>query len=299
MSLLSQVSKGRLSKPHRVLIYGPDGVGKSTFAADAPNPIFIGSEDGTSNLDVVRFPRLKSLNDVASAVSELITTPHEYKTLVIDSLDWLEPMVWEKVCKDNNKSSIEEVGGGYGKGYVEANQEWRALMNQLVDLQEKTKMNLVVIAHAQIKTFTDPIKNASYDRYVLKLNEKASALWREFVDSVLFTNFEVFVKNPEDRKAKAYGDGARYIYTERRPAWDAKNRMGLPFQMPLSWADYDSSTKNGKNSENIRQNIITLVSEVENKELAKRVMDATERAGNNSEQLDKILNRLTAILEAK
>jgi hypothetical protein len=299
MNLLSQVSKGKIKKPHRILVFGPDGVGKSTFGADAPNPIFIGSEDGTANLDVHRFPKPNSFSEVLQMVSELANTEHKYKTLVIDSLDWLEPLVWQHVCASHKKASIEEVGGGYGKGYVEAQDEWRKLINSVQSLQDQKKMNLICIAHSQVKAFVDPTKNATYDRYILKLNEKAAALWREFVDSVLFANFEVFVKNADDRKAKAYGDGARFIFTERRPAFDAKNRAALPFQLPLSWESYQSATETGGDAVKIRENIVTLVSELKDEEIKKRVMEATEAATNDPDKLAKILNKLQSILEAK
>lgn len=299
LPLLSQVSKGKIKKPHRILVFGPDGVGKSTFASDAPNPIFIGSEDGTANLDVHRFPKPNSYNEVMQMVLELIGKEHKYKTLVIDSLDWLEPLVWQHVCTNHKKESIEEVGGGYGKGYVEAQNEWRKLMNTIQGLQEQKNMNLICIAHAQVKAFVDPTKNATYDRYILKLNEKAAALWREFVDSVLFANFEVFVKNTDDRKAKAYGDGARYMFTERRPAFDAKNRAGLLFRLPLSWDSYQAAVEGGKDVTKIRENIALLVSELKDEELKKKVMAATEAAVKDPDKLDKILNKLQGILESK
>jgi hypothetical protein len=237
---LAQVKKGRVLLPHFVLIYGVDGVGKTTFAAEAPNPVFIGTEMGFGQLDVARFPTPKNFQEVLATIQLLLNEKHDYKTLVIDSLDWLEPLVFAHVCAKHGWKSIEDPG--YGKGYVEANNAWLELIGLLKKL--RVKMNVILIAHAAIRTFTDPEQNAAYDRYQLKLagqgaKTDASALWREAVDNVLFANFEVSTTQAKgERKAKAFGDGSRIIYTERRPAFDAKNRFSLPFELPLSWEEY-------------------------------------------------------------
>lgn len=237
---LAQVKRGRVRNPHFVLVYGVDGVGKTTFAAEAPSSVFLGTEMGFGQLDVARFPSPKNFQEVLATVQLLITEKHDYETLNIDSLDWLEPLVHAHVCAKNGWKSIEDPG--YGKGYVAANEAWLELIGLLKKL--RVKMNVILIAHATIRTFTDPEQNAAYDRYQLKLagngaKTDASALWREAVDCVLFANFEVSTtKEKGERKAKAFGDGTRVLYTERRPAFDAKNRFSLPFELPLSWEEY-------------------------------------------------------------
>lgn len=237
---LAQIKKGKIILPHFVLLYGVDGVGKTTFAADSPNPVFIGPEQGFGQLDVARFPSPKTFQEILATVQLLLNEKHDYETLAIDSLDWIEPLVFRYVCEKNGWKSIEDPG--YGKGYVAANDAWLELINLLKKL--RAKMNVVLIAHATIRTFTDPEQNAVYDRYQLKLagsgaKTDASALWREAVDTVLFANFEVSVTTAKgERKAKAFGDGSRVIFTERRPAFDAKNRFSLPFELPLSWDTY-------------------------------------------------------------
>jgi hypothetical protein len=238
MGFLERVESGKKQKPYFVLIYGPDGVGKSTFGADAPNPIFLCAESGTNHLDVNRFPEPQTFQNVLDMVSELDTSKHNYKTLVVDSLDWLEPLVWKQVCDAGDKKNIEEFG--YGKGYVLALSEWQKLIAKLKDLRES--MNIVLIGHAEVKTFQDPVLNNGYDRYQLKLNQKAAALFREAVDAVLFATYEVFTRK-DGQKTRAFGEGARIIFTERRPGHDAKNRMGLPYQIPLSWEDFTESSE--------------------------------------------------------
>jgi len=297
MNLLSQVKRGRLKKPILTLVYGPDGVGKSTFGADAPNAIFLGPEKGTASLDVARFPSPTNFKQVMHAIEELNSAEHEYQTLVIDSLDWIEPLVWDQVCNDAGKSNIEEVGGGYGKGYVAANKVWLEMIGKLSRLQETRGMNIILIAHSQVKTFQDPQTQSGYDRYQLKLNEKAGALFREFVDSVLFANYEVFTKKDGGR-TRAFGDGARVLFTERRPSFDAKNRLGLPFQIPLSFDEFVKSCEAGQpeDPELIKKNIEELLSQVKDPELKSRVMEAVEKASQDSTKLEKIQNRLRSRL---
>lgn len=298
---LDQVNTGLRQKPHLVLLYGPDGCGKSTWAASAPNPIFLGSEDGTSYLDVARLPSPKSWEHVAEMVHELTTADHKYKTLVIDSLDWLEPHVWEWVCKDAGVEFIELAYKGYGKGFTKAIDQWRLLMKKITELQTVKKMNVIVIAHAQIKPFADPQANASYDRYILKLNEKASALWREYVDCVLFANYETLThKEKGDKKSKAFGDGKRVLYTERRPAFDAKNRQGLPFELPLSWEDYVNACvkKAPEDVETLLKNIEGLLHNVSDKKIVEKVRSAIETAKTDALKLSKIQDRLRTLANA-
>jgi hypothetical protein len=236
---LAQVKKGRVLLPHFVLIYGVDGVGKTTFAAEAPNPVFIGTEMGFGQLDVARFPTPKNFQEVLATVQLLLNEKHDYKTLAIDSLDWLETLVFKHICDKQGWKSLEDPG--YGKGYAFLLPTWMELVTLLKRLREK--MNVVLIAHASIRTFNDPENNVAYNRYQLKLftSEKVdtASLWREAVDNVLFANFEVSTTQAKgERKAKAFGDGSRVVYTERRPAFDAKNRFSLPFELPLSWEEY-------------------------------------------------------------
>lgn len=293
--LLSQVTKGKIKQPILTLCYGPDGVGKSTFGAKAPNPIFLGTEKGTANLDVARLPTPDSFKQVLQMIDELTREKHDFKTLVIDSIDWLEPMVWEQVCVDHNWKNIEDAG--YGKGYVYAQKYWSDMISRLSALREKRSLNIIAIAHAQVKLAKDPQHQTEYDRYQLKLNEKAASLWREFVDSVLFANFEVFTKT-EKGKTKAFGDGARYIYTERRPGFDAKNRHGLPFQLPLEWDDFVSAmeSEEPESPETVLSNIHELLAHVTDPSLKEKVHDTLKTVGADLPGLERIQNRLRVLV---
>lgn len=235
--MLAGVVKGPVKRPHFVLLYGVDGVGKSSWGAAAPEPIFLGPEDGLGFLDVAKFPSPKTWPDVLAAVGDLQSEEHPYKSLVLDSLDWLEPMLWDYLCKSNQVGSIEEVGGGFGKGYVIAREHWDDLIKRLMRL--RSKMNIIAIAHAQVKVVNDPYESETFDQYRLKLNDKAADLWREAADCVFFAKFDIRVtKKKGASRGKAFGEGARVMFTEHRPAFHAKNRFNLPFQMNLDWHEF-------------------------------------------------------------
>src|SRR6516164_6238738 len=232
MSILSTISRGKRPRHIFALVYGTDGVGKSSWASHAPRPIFIGAEKGTEQLDVARFPQTESIGELLAQVRALQSEKHEFNTVVLDSLDWVEPLIWKAVCDEAKVDSIEQAFGGYGKGYVRALDLWRTLLRDLSVLNDK--MHVLLIGHAQIKSFQDPELPTAYDRYQLKINDKAAALVREAADAVLFARFETeLVKT--NGKTRAYGEGNRIMYTESRPGWDAKNRFSLPFCMPLDW----------------------------------------------------------------
>lgn len=298
MSQLDKVITGKIKKPHLILIFGPDGVGKSTFAADAPGPIFLGKEDGTNFLDVARLPEPKTFSDVMTAIKELTTEKHDYQTLAIDSLDWIEPLVWNHVCTANHWANIEEPG--YGKGYVLAQKSWQEMIAALSELRQARKMNIILIAHSQIKAFNDPSQPAPYDRYQLKLNDKASALFREFVDFVGFATYEVYTKNVKDgQKTKAFGTGKRVLFTTRVPAYDAKNRTGLPAELPLSYESYSAAADKGEpdSAEALRAAIKTLVAGIKDSALVEKINGTVTEAGDDVTRLEKIINRVRIVSE--
>ena len=233
---LSAVTRGKLTKPMRILLAGTEGVGKSTFAAGAPSPIFLAPEDGTSHLDVSRLPEPITWEDALDAVDVLTNDSHSFETLVVDTVDWLEPLCWARVCRDAGKTSIE--GLGYGKGYVAALEHWRTFLSRIDALRAKRGMHTILLAHTQIRTFKSPdFEVADHDRYELKLHTKAAGVLKEWSDAVLFANFETVTKK-DGLRAVGVSTGARLIHTERRAAWDAKNRYGLPEVLPLDWGEF-------------------------------------------------------------
>lgn len=240
---LSSIAKGGLLKPPRVLIYGPAGVGKTTFGAEAPKPIFLPIEDGLGRIDADSFPTPKTYEDVRSALNALMNEEHEYRTLVVDSLDWLEPLIWQHTCQANNWKSIEQPG--YGRGYVEALRYWREFLDQVNWLRDMKRMALVLISHSQVRRFDAPDSDG-YDRYLIKLQQKAADLVSENCDCIFFADWQkTTIKTEEKGRTRTRGisQGERLIYTEERPAFIAKNRYGLPNQMPLNWQSFIDAYK--------------------------------------------------------
>jgi hypothetical protein len=262
---LGSVKSGKIAQPLRVLLYGPEGVGKTTFGANAPAPIFLGAEDGHANLDVAYFPEPNSWADIVDAVRALSVESHKYETLVLDTLDWLEPFCWRAVCATGRKAGIEDFG--YGKGYVAAFDEWRVLVAALEVMRRQRRMNVVMLAHSQVKTFKNP-EGEDYDRYSLKVHEKAAGLLKEWSDAVLFTNYETQVLKDGNR-AKGYGGGSRVIHAERRAAYDAKNRYGLPESLPLAWDDFYAAVEAGRSEgavEGLRADLAALIARLPEKD---------------------------------
>lgn len=226
-------------KPPRVLIHGDAGLGKTTFGACATAPVFIQTEDGLGNLDATAFPLARSFGDVMEAIATLYTEPHDFKTLVVDSLDWLEPLIWQTICAQHGKQSIEEFG--YGKGYVEALSVWRRFFDGITALRDDKGMTIVMTAHSEQKRVEDPTMPA-YDTHDLKLHKRAAALAEEFADVILFAAMQVNTVTEDagfnNKRTRATTTGQRVIHTVGQPAFTAKNRYNLPPVLPLTWTDF-------------------------------------------------------------
>ena len=156
MSKLSQIERGRQPLPPRLILYGTEGIGKSTFASHAPKPIFVPTEDGLSEIDCERFPLAKTVDDVLTALAELHVEKHDYQTVAVDSLDWLERLIFDDLCRQYNVPSIEKVDGGYARGYTLALTHWRKILDALNRLRTDRGMVVLCIAHAKVEKFEDP-----------------------------------------------------------------------------------------------------------------------------------------------
>jgi hypothetical protein len=240
---LKDLKTSTIMRPPRLLIYGPHGVGKNTTASQAPKPVLIDIEDGQpSGLGVPAFPRATSFADIMEAISVLYNDEHDFQTLIIDSLDWAETLFHKEAIRRNNEanpnkpwSSIEDAG--YGKGYIQALDPLREMLEGTNALRNDRNMAIIFTAHAEVKRFDSP-ETEPFDRYQIKLHKQASALVQEHVDAVLFANFKTSVTKTDvgtKKIARGVGGGVRALYTEERPAFVAKNRFGLPPELPLDW----------------------------------------------------------------
>ena len=239
MSLLEHVQSGKNPAPRRVMLYGTHGIGKSTFGSMSPKPIFIQTEDGLGEIDCDRFPLSETFEQVITSLSDLYSEKHPYRTVVVDSLDWLERLIWADVCKKRMVESIEDIG--YGKGYVFALTQWKQFLEGLAALRSDRGMTAILISHAKIERFENP-ETESYDRYSPRLHKTASQVVQEWCDEVLFATYKVYTKVTDEgmgrKKAKGTGTGERIIRTTERPAHVAKNRLNLPDELPLDWNAY-------------------------------------------------------------
>jgi hypothetical protein len=296
---LASVLKGKKDAPYRLLVMGVDGVGKSSFAASAPSAIFLGPELGTNHLDVARFPVPESFEDVLDAIRTLTADRGEFESLAIDSIDWIEPLIWRWVCEQAGVKTIEEVGGGYGKGYVAALDAWRMLLAALERLQRERGMHVVLIAHAFIKPFRNP-EGEDFERYVLKLHDKAAALCREWSEGVYFAQFETFAVKEKGKRVKGVSTGARLLYTQRTAAYDAKDRYGLPESLPLDWNEFVAAAAAGRpvESKHLVEAIQAAAAELGD-ELKKTTLEYLAAAGDDAVKLSKLSNWVNAKLGAK
>lgn len=235
---LDNIIKGRDKRAPRVVFYAVSGFGKTTFASQTPNPIFIQCEEGVGNLEYARFPLAKTYSDVVEALETLATEDHKYQTVVIDTIDLLERLIFDEVVKDHNESSSKQVSSigdiGFGAGYTKALSYWTSIMRALDYLRDQKDMMTVLLAHSQIKTFTPPDAE-SYDRYRFNMHDKASEVIKDWADIVLFGNYKVHTKTTGEgfnKTTRGIG-GDRYIYTQERPAHWGGNRYSLPYELPF------------------------------------------------------------------
>lgn len=238
-SILSSITRGRTLDAPRIILYGMEGIGKSTFAANFPSPIFIQTEDGLGMIDCAKFPLAKSFDEVFQILVALETEPNEFKTIVIDSLDWLERLIWDKVAQDSKVNNIEQIG--FGKGYTMALTFWRIVLDHLEALHKQGKI-ILLLAHAVAEDYSDPEVN-SLKRFTPRLHKTARSLLAEYVDVILLATRAFGA-------AKGDQNNPRIVRTEASPYQVAKSRFAIPAELPLDADAVLYSIKQAQNEAN-------------------------------------------------
>jgi hypothetical protein len=264
---LKKIGKN-VPKELRMIIYGPEGIGKSTFGSMAPDPIFLLTEDGLGDIDSPAIPQdedgkprvAKSFEEVLECIRTLATEEHDYRTLVVDTLDWLEPLIWKATCKRLAVSSIEEPG--YGRGYVENIQEWQEFFDAVTYLRDTRHMGIIMIAHSAVTKIEDPM-HPSYDKSGLKLHKKAAAKAAEYADVIGFCALRTLLKTEkagfDKTRNLAISTGERVLYLSPTAGCVAKNRCrGMPDMIPLDYSEFEkyraASVKPNEQTKNKEEN---------------------------------------------
>lgn len=230
---LNSIRRGQELKPPRIFLYSVEGLGKTTFGAGAPKPIFIPTEDGFGSLDVPRFPLVQKVAEVRSALETLYTQEHDFQTVVLDSADHLELIITRELEATNDAKDL-----AYGKLALKQAEIWQELLAGFNALRNDRGMVVIILGHCEVKRFDSP-EVEPYDRFQPRLSSRSSAYLREFCDGVFFANFKTVVKKTDvgfsKEVSRGITTGERLLYTVEKPAYMAKNRWGLPESLPLSW----------------------------------------------------------------
>lgn len=232
-----KITRGKIATALKIVAYGPEGIGKSTFASQFPGAVFIDTEGSTKTMDVARTPTPLSFTQLLQQIQYFVNHPNEAQTVVIDTADWAERLCKAELCDSRQWKGIEDAG--YGKGYTYLAELMGNMLNMLSALTD-VGVNVVLTAHAMMRKFEQPDEMGAYDRWELKLEKKVAPLVKEWADLLLFANYKTMVVNVDDKgaakgKNKVQG-GRRVMYASHHPCWDAKNRFGLPDEMPFEFS---------------------------------------------------------------
>ena len=233
-----KITQGKQTKPRRVLIYGDNGVGKSTWAASWPSPLILNIEDGVNGLNCDSTERIKDLGGYIAAISWAITNENSYQTIITDTCDWVEKLIFKAVAEEAGKKTIEDIG--YGKGYEAVERCWRRIIDGLAMLWESGR-HIVFTCHSKIAKFRSP-EGDSYDYYSPAIHEKGSDILCQWCDEVLFAKYRIITRSVDEgfgnKRNIAIGQTERILCTQESPSHVGKNRLGLPAEMSLDFSDF-------------------------------------------------------------
>lgn len=293
---LENLRPARRESPDRILLYGTAGVGKTTWAACAPSPIFLPTERGIDDLGpeyehVRAFPQPETFDEVLAAIRSLHGQT-EFKTFVVDTVDWLEPLIWKHLCAKNGWDSIETPG--FQRGQIAASEVWRTLTLELERMQDATGMGVILLGHSAMKTIQNP-SGADFAMHTLKMDKYGTAVVREWTKANFFATEETYIaKTKGERSSKITGIGSRVMHTQAGPGWDAKNRWNLPPLLPLDYGEYLAARAKGQvaPTETLVAEAKTLIESLKDEPTKQKASAAVTKAGENATALAKIVDLL-------
>jgi hypothetical protein len=291
MSLLNAVTSGKQIGAQIHVIAGHNGVGKTTWAAQFPKVLIIDLENGSAHIDVQRVPseKVPNLTVFREYLSELVNEKHDFQTVAIDSVEALETLINKAVCQEYKVESIEDCG--YGKGYARTREIMGEIMRDLGKLKAKG-ITSILVAHTQVKAHTDPTTNQTYDRVIMRANDRFAAVIRDLADNIFFATYKVFTTK-DGNKTKAFGDGQRVMYTQWRAGFDAKNRLELPLELPLSYDAFMEACgeQSEANADTLVEDINAMAEKLDDK-LKATVAEQLKKFKDNPIKLKEVKNRL-------
>ena len=314
MDLKNLITSGKKVKPINMIVHGEHGIGKTTFASNSDKPIFITGEE-IEEIDAAKFPKCKSWNEFVDYLSWIRDSEHDYKTLVIDTLDSIESLLWKHILIEDGSEDMARAHGGYGKGYTLATQMFTEIRDEYLSrIRDEKGMNIVLLCHTTKNKFEDPLTQTSYDVYEMKLHKTGKGVgsytvFAEWVSIIAFAKFEVFtVKDKSSEKRYAIGEGERVMHCTTRPAYDAKNRFDFPDDMPFTWKAIVQGVKNFYNKEKVesnpeikalREEIIVMANKIKDTKLKESTLQNIESVGNDKERLLKAKKYIIGVVNGK
>lgn len=283
MAIKLNITRGKVQRPQKVVVYGPEGIGKTTFASNFPNPLFIDTEGGSAHLDVARIECRESWNDLLETIKE-VARQDICKTLVLDTADWAEQLAINSICTKYKQPSIESFG--YGKGYTYVFEEIEKMLSAFNEVIESGK-HVVITAHAKMRKQELPDEQGAFDRWELKLTRQTAPIVKEWADAVFFLNYKTYVSHSDNGSAKASG-GKRVMYTSHHPCWDAKNRYGLEDMLDM---DYQNIAEHFSESPVADRKSQMKKINAEGKALKEQLKEFMERDGVTEDELKELLSK--------
>lgn len=292
------ISRGVKAQPEWIVIYGSPKIGKSTMASSAPNAVFLDLEDGTAQIDCARIEGINTWDGLLATMRALVADPQGFETVVIDTLDKAEWLCWMKVCANGGKNgtavkSLEDVGGGFGKGYTAAYEEFRRFIACLQDLR-KRGLRAIILAHAKVAKVPNTDGGPDFERWDLKVDKRVSGILFEAADAVLYAHRDVAVAKKDGQRATGFSDGRRLLATSETTAYVAGNRFGLPPVIELSWDVLADGIGKGNSPDLLIATIRQRAAKLSDPEKRERIEKAIAQHASNYPKLLDINNWLAA-----